>query len=67
MTVPNKHESAKRSILDSARPLIGARGFSAVGIAQILVQARIPKGSFYHYFNSKEHFGEELLSLYITD
>lgn len=67
MSVHDKHEIAKRSILDNARPLIGARGFSTVGIAQILVAARIPKGSFYHYFDSKERFGEELLSLYITD
>ncbi|GBQ15635.1 TetR/AcrR family transcriptional regulator [Acetobacter cibinongensis] len=67
MTLRDKHEIAKRSILDSARPLIGARGFSAVGIAQILVAARIPKGSFYHYFDSKERFGEDLLSLYIAD
>lgn len=67
MTELNKHESAKRAIIDSARPLIGARGFSAVGIAQILALARIPKGSFYHYFESKERFGEDLLTLYIAD
>lgn len=67
MTVASKHEHAKRKIIDSARPLIGERGFSAVGITQILTQARIPKGSFYHYFDSKERFGEELLTLYIAD
>lgn len=67
MTVTSKHESAKRKIIDSARPLIGERGFSAVGITQILTQARIPKGSFYHYFESKERFGEEVLSLYMAD
>ena len=67
MTVTSKHESAKRKIIDSARPLIGERGFCAVGITQILTQARIPKGSFYHYFESKERFGEELLSLYMAD
>ncbi len=64
MTVAEKHEQARRRILESARPLIGLRGFSAVGLSQILEAAGIPKGSFYHYFESKEHFGAALLELY---
>lgn len=64
MTVAEKHVQARRRILESARPLIGVRGFSAVGLSQILEAANIPKGSFYHYFESKEHFGAALLELY---
>lgn len=64
MAVAEKHLQARRRILESARPLIGMRGFSAVGLSQILEAANIPKGSFYHYFDSKEHFGEALLELY---
>lgn len=64
MTVAEKHVQARRRILESARPLIGVRGFSAVGLSQILEAASIPKGSFYHYFESKEHFGAALLELY---
>jgi TetR/AcrR family transcriptional repressor of nem operon len=48
-------------ILDSARPLIAGRGFSAVGLSEILGAAAVPRGSFYHWFRSKEHFGEALL------
>lgn len=64
MTVAEKHVQARRRILESARPLISQRGFSAVGLSQVLEAAQIPKGSFYHYFESKEHFGAALLELY---
>ena len=48
-------------ILDSAKVLIAVRGFSAVGLSEILGAAAVPKGSFYHWFRSKEQFGEALL------
>lgn len=38
-----------------------------MGLSQILEVAGIPKGSFYHYFASKEAFGEELLRSYMHD
>lgn len=37
------------------------KGFSAVGLNEVLSAASVPKGSFYHYFPSKEIFGEALL------
>lgn len=67
MSQAEKHLQVRQSILRSARPLIGARGFSAVGLSQILEAAQIPKGSFYHYFSSKENFGEALLEMYIEE
>ncbi|MBR1225127.1 TetR/AcrR family transcriptional regulator [Bradyrhizobium sp. AUGA SZCCT0176] len=39
-------------------------GFSAVGLDEILKSANIPKGSFYHYFSSKEAFGLALVDEY---
>ena len=67
MKIAEKHRDARQHILQAAKPLIGQRGFSAVGLAQILDVASIPKGSFYHYFESKEAFGEELLRTYVED
>lgn len=67
MNTPTKHDIAKKKIVDSARILIAERGFSGVGLSQILEVAGIPKGSFYHYFASKEVFGEELLRSYMHD
>ncbi|WP_298962812.1 TetR/AcrR family transcriptional regulator [uncultured Methylobacterium sp.] len=54
----------RQGILDTAYGLVGARGFSGVGLNEILTSAGVPKGSFYHYFSSKEAFGEALLADY---
>ena len=54
-------------ILDSAKVLIAGRGFSAVGLSEILSAAAVPKGSFYYWFRSKEQFGEALLEHYFEN
>ncbi|MCG6857102.1 MAG: TetR/AcrR family transcriptional regulator [Salaquimonas sp.] len=40
------------------------KGFGAVGISEILSAAQMPKGSFYHYFDSKDAFGLTLIDAY---
>lgn len=40
------------------------KGFTGTGLEEILSRAGIPKGSFYHYFDSKEAFGLALIDLY---
>ena len=45
---------ARRKILDAAESLIGRRGYSALGVAEICKAAGVPKGSFYYFFESKE-------------
>lgn len=55
----------KHHILDCGERLIANKGFGGVGLAEILAVAGVPKGSFYHYFSSKERFGEELLVRYM--
>ncbi|MEN9866199.1 MAG: hypothetical protein RL748_1789 [Pseudomonadota bacterium] len=57
----------RQHILNTAKPLILGKGFSAVGLNEILTAAAVPKGSFYHYFKSKELFGEALLESYFAD
>ncbi|MBN4096013.1 TetR/AcrR family transcriptional regulator [Methylobacterium sp. OT2] len=57
----------RQGILDTAHKIVGAKGFSGVGLNEILVAAGVPKGSFYHYFGSKEAFGEALLEDYFED
>ncbi|CAD2224578.1 Transcriptional regulator AcuR [Pseudoalteromonas sp. 3J6] len=41
-------------------------GFSATGLDTILKKAKVPKGSFYHYFKNKEAFGLALVDAYDT-
>jgi TetR/AcrR family transcriptional repressor of nem operon len=57
--------SARDHILDCGERLIANKGFVGVGLAEMLTVAGVPKGSFYHYFSSKERFGEVLLSRYV--
>jgi TetR/AcrR family transcriptional regulator, transcriptional repressor for nem operon len=57
--------SAQREhILEVAQAIIGKKGYAAVGLTEILTEAKVPKGSFYYYFKSKDAFGEALLKHY---
>ncbi len=56
----------KRNILQAGRAIIAQKGFSGVGLSEILAAADIPKGSFYHYFGSKEQYGRELIEHYVA-
>lgn len=40
------------------------KGFAATGLDEILKSVAVPKGSFYHYFKSKEDFGLALIDRY---
>ena len=61
----NESTCAKDHLLDCGERLIANKGFVSVGLAEILSTAGVPKGSFYHYFGSKERFGEALLVRYL--
>lgn len=62
-----KSNDTRQQIIDVAKTIILGKGFSAVGLNEILTAAAVPKGSFYHYFTSKEAFGNALLSDYFDD
>ncbi|KMS53551.1 TetR family transcriptional regulator [Novosphingobium barchaimii LL02] len=51
-------------ILATGQKIMSQKGFSAVGLTEILSSAGVPKGSFYHYFGSKDAFGEAMLAAY---
>ncbi|MGN9815129.1 TetR/AcrR family transcriptional regulator [Streptomyces sp. SD11] len=57
----------RRNILDAAQRIMAHKGYSAVGINEVLAAAGVPKGSFYHYFTSKDAFGEALLRRYFDE
>lgn len=60
-----KSDLAREHILAVGQGLITTRGFTGLGLGELLKTARVPKGSFYHYFASKEDFGAKLLEHYI--
>ena len=57
----------RRSILATGQRIMAGKGFSAVGLNEILAGAGVPKGSFYHYFGSKDAFGEAMLATYFSE
>lgn len=54
----------RQHILACGQQLVAGKGFVGVGLSEILASASVPKGSFYHYFGSKELFGIALLETY---
>lgn len=59
-----KTNDTRQHILDIGYQLVVTKGFTNVGLSEILKTAAVPKGSFYHYFKSKEQFGEALIQHY---
>lgn len=64
MTATTLNRDTRSAILATGQRLMGWKGFSAVGLTEILSEAGVPKGSFYHYFGSKDAFGEAMLAAY---
>ncbi|HJE67827.1 MULTISPECIES: TetR/AcrR family transcriptional regulator [Pseudomonas] len=62
--VPRTHHDTREALLHVGMAVFTEQGFSATGIDAVLKQVQVPKGSFYHYFASKEAFGQEVLQGY---
>ncbi|AKF51159.1 MULTISPECIES: TetR/AcrR family transcriptional regulator [Pseudomonas] len=60
-------QDMRQHIIDVARSLMTNKGYTAVGLAEVLSTAGVPKGSFYYYFKSKEEFGQALLEEYFSE
>ncbi|QEM68815.1 TetR family transcriptional regulator [Geobacter sp. FeAm09] len=52
-----KKKDTQGEIIRIGTEMIARQGFNATGIDAVLKEAGVPKGSFYHYFKSKEEFG----------
>ena len=65
---PPKHlegtSETRDSLVRSGVEVLTEKGFSSAGLDEILKRVSVPKGSFYHYFDSKEAFGQELIAHY---
>lgn len=62
----NRHpeHDTREHLLATGKQLCLARGFTGMGLSELLRTAEVPKGSFYHYFRSKEAFGVAMLERY---
>lgn len=56
--------ATREKLIETGLAIMREKGFNHTGLQEILQQAGVPKGSFYHFFSSKEDFGEQVLEFY---
>ncbi|HZC36650.1 MAG TPA: TetR family transcriptional regulator C-terminal domain-containing protein [Chthoniobacterales bacterium] len=57
-------QTTRERLIEIGLERIHKIGYAATGVKEILDLAGVPKGSFYHYFPSKEAFAQEVLQRY---
>lgn len=55
----------KQKLLAAAQQLMLSKGYPATTLDDICTAARVTKGSFFHYFASKEHLGKAVLEHFV--
>jgi TetR/AcrR family transcriptional regulator, transcriptional repressor for nem operon len=59
-------KSTRDTLIEVGLQLMHRNGYYSTGIKDILYSAQVPKGSFYHYFESKEEFTCAVLKRYVA-
>lgn len=59
--------TARERLLDAACRLMQERGYGSVGVAEICTHADVRKGSFYHFFESKQSLTVETIDAHWRD
>ena len=54
MRIVKEHDERKNEIIDTAERLFAMNGYEQCSVNDILTEIGIAKGTFYHYFKSKE-------------
>jgi TetR/AcrR family transcriptional repressor of nem operon len=57
----------QQKLLETGVEMLLRHGYNDLGIAALLEKTRIPKGSFYHHFSSKEDFALQVIDLYLKE
>lgn len=57
-------KNTRQKLIKAGAKAMLAKSYHAVGIQEILTAVDVPKGSFYHYFDSKETFGVAIIEYY---
>jgi TetR/AcrR family transcriptional repressor of nem operon len=65
MQETTKKQINRENLLNQGVALLMEQGYHGTGLKAILDAVKIPKGSFYNYFDSKESFGAEVIQHYI--
>ena len=57
--------SVRDHLVEMGLPLMQKTSYCSTGLNEVLAAAGVSKGSFYHYFPSKEDFGSAVLQRYL--
>ncbi|MDD4843318.1 MAG: TetR/AcrR family transcriptional regulator [Anaerotignum sp.] len=57
-----EHDERKNEIIDTAQKLFSIKGYSLCSVNEILTEIGIAKGTFYHYFKSKEEVLDAIIA-----
>lgn len=57
----------KEQFVTAGKDLLYSMGYTATGVQDIADEAGAPKGSFYNYFKSKEHFAVDVINAYADE
>jgi len=63
--VAGKVPATKQRLIEAARYLFWERGYAGTSMTDLLAQAKVNSGSFYHFFESKEALLREVLTGYL--
>ena len=64
LAIPSPVHETKQRLITAGLRLLLERGYHAVGVQELLTETDIPKGSFYHHFESKEDFALQVIDAY---
>lgn len=62
-----KNSDRKERLLIAAKELMLQKGYAATRVEEICKLAGVTKGSFFHYFKSKEELGKNIVTYVSTD
>jgi len=54
----------REALIRYGTEILTEKGFHSTGIDEVLKHVGVPKGSFYHYFGSKDEFGHAIIDYY---
>jgi TetR/AcrR family transcriptional regulator, transcriptional repressor for nem operon len=58
--------SSKDRLIETGMAMLLERGYNHLGIQDVLAATSLPKGSFYHHFQSKEEFALAVIDRYMA-
>jgi TetR/AcrR family transcriptional repressor of nem operon len=66
MRTRQENPAAREKLLEMAQHLMLAKGYTATSVEEICEASNLTKGSFCHYFASKEDLGKAVLDRYVN-